>query len=543
MTSHTTTLPLSQRLYTADQIARIERFAIETLGIPAFTLMQRAGEALLRVCEQRLQGMAKTTGNTDGHIIVFTGPGNNGGDGYVVASKLAQTGRKVHLLSLSDPDQLRGAAAEARDQWLRHGAIQRWGSDIPESPDLVVDALLGTGLQRPLQGDFLQAVQWINSRNSIVVSADVPSGLSADTGKILGDSVRADTTVTFIGLKIGLYSGDASDVCGTILLDDLQCPASAYEAATERSEHGSEHDREHGIEKLEPQILAELLPRRPADCHKGHFGHVLLIGGDRGMQGAIRLAAEACARSGAGLVSLATHPDHAALVSAARPEIMSHPVETAADLEPLLARASVVAIGPGLGQGAWGQSLWEAVRARSIPMVIDADALNLLAKDQAGGNQQANNRLLTPNPGEAARLLNSTTADVQCARTEAVQTIQRRYGGVVILKGKGSLIAAQQRTALWPGGNPGMASGGMGDVLTGIAAALLAQKLTPFDAATAAVIGHSLAADLASAGKPRGLLASDLFGHLPTALNPENSGKLPVHSQLSGQRPDHLAAQ
>lgn len=512
-------LPLHRRLYSREQITTIERAVIERYDTPAFTLMLRAGMALLNTCLEYLE--------QGDRVAVLTGAGNNAGDGYIVATFLRERGFDVCLYSVSPNKKLSGAASRARDLWLQHSPIQPWPESSPphiEGLSLIVDAMLGTGLHRPLSGNYLHATHWANHHPAPTIAADIPTGLCSNRGKVLGestaDAIHAKATVTFIGLKTGLYCGDAEDLCGEVVLDTLDCPEEAYNTA------------ENPIDKLGDDDLGTLLTPRPADCHKGNFGHALLIGGDAGMQGAIRLSAEACARSGAGLVSVATHPRHAALVSAACPEVMAHGVDKPDQLRPLIERASVIAIGPGLGQQAWGLSMWQTLleylpvsaRSREIranrPWVIDADALNLLAREAFANEQPHPHWVLTPHPGEAARLLQCSVADIQNRREASIKALQKKYGGTIILKGKGSLIADEEGIALYPGGNPGMASGGFGDLLTGINTALLAQKLPPAAAARGATIAHGCAADLAANGATRGLLASDLFQYLRPVLNP-----------------------
>jgi NAD(P)H-hydrate epimerase len=265
--------------------------------------------------------------------------------------------------------------------------------------------------------------------------------------------------------------------------------------------------------------LPGLLPPRQRSAHKGHFGHVLVIGGESGMAGAARLAGEAAARCGAGLISVATRTAHAGLQAAVRPELMFRGVETPAELEPLLNRATVIAIGPGLGRGDWGRAMLHTALASDKPLVVDADGLNLLAVEPVFRE----NWILTPHPGETARLLKMTPNEVEADRFAAVEDLALRYGGVAVLKGAGSLIASREegRVALCATGNPGMASGGMGDVLTGIIAALLAQDLPPFAAARAGVYLHGLAGDQAAqGGGERGLLATDLLPFLRQSVNP-----------------------
>lgn len=260
------------------------------------------------------------------------------------------------------------------------------------------------------------------------------------------------------------------------------------------------------------------LPPRRADAHKGDFGHVLVIGGNYGMGGAVHLAAEAAARSGVGLTTVATRPEHVSAVITDRPEVMCYGIEDVKELAPLLARATVILLGTGLGQDDWAKALYEAALTSPLPKVIDADGLNLLAQHPVS----IPNAILTPHPGEAARLLGCTTATIQQDRFAAAQQLQQRYGGVIVLKGMGTIVQSSNDTAVCTAGNPGMATGGMGDVLGGIIAGLLAQGLPADKAAGIGVLVHALAADQAAATGKRGLLASDLFPYLRGLLNPED---------------------
>ena len=269
---------------------------------------------------------------------------------------------------------------------------------------------------------------------------------------------------------------------------------------------------------LSEQDRIKLLPRRPESSHKGNYGHVVIIGGDHGMAGATRLAGEAAVRVGAGLVSIATRPDHAAIISAQRPELMSHGIKTPTELQPLLDKANAIVIGPGLGQTQWAQQLFTTVLQCTCPIIVDADALNLLAKKP----EHRNNWILTPHPGEAARLLNQSCTAVQNSRPEAINALQKKYGGTIVLKGSGTLINnGSNNLALCNAGNPGMASGGMGDLLTGIIAGLIAQNLTIRDAANLGVYIHSKAGDQAALKGERGLIASDLLAHIRQLANPD----------------------
>jgi NAD(P)H-hydrate epimerase len=364
-----------------------------------------------------------------------------------------------------------------------------------------VDALFGSGLNRAPAGDAATLIAAVNAQSCPVLALDVPSGLDSDTGVAFDPCVRASATVCFVGWKRGLFTASGPDQCGERSLATLDIPTPAYTHA------------EPNAILLAPQAL----PRRPRDSHKGRYGHVLAIGGDLGAGGAVRMCGEAAARVGAGLVSVATREANVGAILAARPELMPHGVHVPRNLEALLARASVLALGPGLGQDDWGQGLWQAALDAGKPTVLDADGLNLLALRARALPEQI---VMTPHPGEAARLLETTTADVQADRFAAVRGMARVYGAVVVLKGSGSLVADPEgRVAACPWGNPGMASGGTGDVLTGVIAGLLAQGLTPWDAACLGVGVHARAGDLAARAGERGMLASDLFPYLRALVN------------------------
>ena len=482
-------------LYGARNSRAIDRRIAEQYDIPGLTLMRRAGAAAFQVLRMRWPEARA--------LRVLCGGGNNGGDGYVVARLGLQTGWTVRVTALVEPARLKGDALAAfREFAAAGGAVTAELPDEDAAEDVWVDALLGTGLDREVGGAYSAAIERINASGRPVLSLDIPSGLGADTGSPLGRAVRADTTVTFIVPKPGLFTGQAADFCGELWLADLDAPP---EALTDEPPAAL-------LLPLHPPAL----PRRARCAHKGHFGHVLIVGGDHGYSGAARLAAEAAARSGAGLASVATRCSHAALLSLARPELMCHGVERPEELAPLREKAHVLAIGPGLGQSEWARMLLAAALDSGKPLVLDADALNLLAQ----APQHREDWVLTPHPGEAARLLGTTSAAVQSDRLAAAAKLQGRYGGVIVLKGTGTLIlGADGIPRLCAAGNPGMASGGMGDVLTGVIAALLAQGWSGSDAATLGVRLHAAAADRAAAEGERGLLAGDVVEHLRQTVN------------------------
>jgi NAD(P)H-hydrate epimerase len=488
-------------LYTRAQIKQLEQHAVSHYAITEWEMMQRAGLAGLLHLTQIWPDI-KT-------LVVLCGGGNNGGDGYVLARLAHQAGYGVHVYYLKDPEYLTGAAKQAYLTCQQaQVAIQPFNPDLVcDTQCLCVDALLGTGLKGKVNEPYLSAIHWLNHSNCPTLALDIPSGLDADTGVIYGDAVTAQHTLTFIGYKIGLFMATGVEVCGQIHCADLALPLTLKQAVP------------YSAQKLTlAHYQQRYLMARPRGSHKGDFGHGLLIGGFAGMPGAIRMAAQACIQSGAGLTTVATEKQHVTALIHGQPEIMAHGLADEAQLKPLINKADVIAIGPGLGQAQWQQTLLKNTLAEQKTYVIDADALNILAHKP----QYYSNWILTPHPGEAVRLLQTTTAAVTHNRLDSVCALQRRYGGVVVLKGAGTLICdPQQNVYLCPYGNPGMASGGMGDVLTGIITALLAQQYSLTIAACLAVIVHACAADNAAIDwGERGLHATDLFPYLRKLLNP-----------------------
>ncbi len=483
-------------LYTAAQVRELDQAAIRTLGIAGYTLMQSAAGAAFRLLRARWPQAR--------HIVVLCGAGNNGGDGYVLARLAREAGFSAEVIALAEPSG-QGDAARACADWRASGStILPASTDLPGA-DVYVDALFGTGLARPVDGAASQLIERLNASRRPVLALDVPSGVDADSGSVLGIAVRATATITFVGHKRGLFTGAAADHCGDLILDALGLPEALYTLCAADAH------------LIDARAMMRWLPARPHDAHKGALGHVLALGGDHGMGGAIRLAGEAALRVGAGLVSVATRAEHVSALNAARPELMAHGVADAAALEPLLQRASVIALGPGLGQSDWSRALWHSALATGKSTVLDADALNLLA--HAPLSLPAN-CVLTPHPGEAARLLGCDTTQIAHDRFAAVRAIAKRHAAVVVLKGAGSLIASPAgEVGVCPWGNPGMASGGMGDVLTGVIAGLLAQGLDAWRAACLGVGLHAQAGDVAAQSGPAGMLASDLFKPLRQLRN------------------------
>jgi NAD(P)H-hydrate epimerase len=486
------------RLYTAGQVQRLDACAIGDHGIAGYELMKRAGRAVFDAARARFPGA--------GHWLVLCGAGNNGGDGYVVARLASEHGIEVTLCGLREVGALSGdAATAARDYLESGGEVLAWPQGDLEGFDLVVDALLGTGLDRETGGRYRDAIDFANQAGVPIVAVDIPSGLHADTGSRMGSTICAALTVSFIGQKRGLFTADGPDQRGELVFEVLGTPPGIHRVI------------ENCGSLIDEKLIAEWLGRRARNSHKGSFGHVLVVGGNQGMGGAVRLAGEATLRSGAGLVSVATHPVHAGMLNLSRPELMVSAVAEPQQLQPQMARATVLAAGPGMAQDRWAQQLLQACLDSALPLVVDADGLNLLAQSTA----RRTDWILTPHPAEAARLLGSDTAAVQADRVGAAQSLARDYSAVVVLKGCGTVVAAPEGAySICAAGNPGMATGGSGDVLTGVIAGLLAQGLEPWIAGQLGVVAHAAAGDRAAAGGERGLLASDIARELPRVLNP-----------------------
>jgi hydroxyethylthiazole kinase-like uncharacterized protein yjeF len=492
-------MPLPVALYTAAQVRALDAYAIDTGGIPSFTLMKRAGEAALRYLRSRWP--------TAHRIVILCGGGNNGGDGYVLARFARAAGLTVSVLATVPPERLEGDARRAYDDCVASGIdVARFTSEGLADGDVIVDAMLGTGLRSVLRDDALAVIDAVNAAHRPVLALDVPSGLDADTGAPFGAAVRADCTVTFVGLKTGLFIGDGPERAGTVYFDDLEVvppPGPKFRPRLERI--------------VEPDIQ-RALPRRARSAHKGDFGRVLIIGSGAGMPGATRLAGEAALRVGAGLVTVVAAPVNIAAIASGRPELICIAAEGPEDLEDALSRADVIAIGPGLGRSDWSRSLLKATLATRKPLVIDADALNLLAEGDPPRDH--GDWILTPHPGEAGRLLDLPTDEVQRDRLSALDQLVERYRAIVVLKGAGTLVGGPDRvSALCERGNPGMATAGMGDVLTGAIAGILGQCRDPWLAVRAGVLVHAMAGDTLARTGERGLLASDVARELRTCVN------------------------
>ena len=491
---------LPEHIYCVADVRALERLATERGGISSYELMCRAGAAAFAVVRRRWPN-AKS-------LAIVCGAGNNAGDGLVVARLAVAAGFAVRVLALVPSDRWQGDAGRAAaDCAMAGGRIEPFSPVGLDGADVIVDGVLGIGADRPVAGAFLDAIEAMNAAQRPILALDVPSGVDADTGAPRGAAVNATATVTFIALKQGLFLGTAVDYLGALELATLDVAPALTAGMRPR------------LIRLTTADLDRVLPRRARSAHKGSNGRLLLVGGGPGMAGAIRLAAEAALRVGAGLVYVATHPDNMTTVLNGRPEIICHGVTSGRDLDELLTMVDAVVLGPGLGQTPWARALHERLLATELPLVVDADSLNLLAATPA----RRGNWVLTPHPGEAARLLGRSTAAIQQDRSGGLRDLVHRYGGAAVLKGANTLLATaggDEPPRVCDRGNPGMATGGMGDVLAGVLGSLLVQSRSLTGSVRAGVLLHALAGDAAARDGERGTLASDLFPHLRRWSNP-----------------------
>ena len=482
----------TRNVFTASEVRAFDRRAIAELSIPGIRLMHRAGRAAFEALRSRWPNARA--------LSIICGSGNNAGDGYVVAGCAKDAGFDVQLIPVGDPRKLAGEALQAcRFAEARLGAFEQQLDGWDVDGDVVVDALLGTGAQGAVRPTYQEAIDRINRAGKPVLSLDLPSGVDAETGGLLtAHPVRADVTVTFVATKLGLVTGDSVDFVGELLLDDLDLPEAVFDRP--------------GVRVLDGAGVAALA-RRPG-AHKGDFGRLLIVGGESDMGGAVLLAGEAALRAGAGLVTVATRSENRPAILARRPELMVRGVDDPKDIADLVDRASAIAVGPGLGRDDWGAGLLGAVADAGKPMVVDADGLNIVAEKGLGLPSAT---VVTPHPGEAGRILGETTTWIQSNRPEAAARLTKENlsGVIAVLKGAGTLIARQGGVeSVSLGGNPGMATAGSGDVLTGIVGALLARGMGSLAAAELGVWLHARAGDEARAGQAGSLIAGDLIGAL-----------------------------
>lgn len=448
-------------------------------------------------------------------VYVLVGKGNNGGDGYIVAAYLLKHHIPFRLFAVAQPHE--GSEAYTAFRYFTkqlNGTVEYTLPNLDEeahhgnSPDIVIDALLGTGLDNAPRAPFDQWIDFINSTRAYVISVDVPSGLNADTGEVYADCVRANRTISMIGLKCGLITGDATDFVGEIEVKSLGIDMRSY--------HGKHTAADMDGASYLPIYLQNYediksdLPVRSPSFHKGDAGKLVLIGGCTGMGGAICLTGQGALRAGAGLVKIVTDMCNVPAINAQRPELMTVDYSDKEAVAKALEWADVIAAGPGMGQSSESEALLEQILSLDKPMVLDADALNLLAKRGLSFSKRI---IMTPHPGEAARLLGTTVDKINSDRYHAVYELQRRCGGVVLLKGAGTLVCDGKRIVVIHEGSPAMASGGMGDLLTGIIGALRAQGVSQMSSTVAGACLHGRAGTLA--GEKEGLIGTLALDLLP----------------------------
>ena len=512
------TIPLyARKAATAEQMRDFDRRAEQEFGVPSSVLMENAGRHVSEAIRDML-------GSVRGkRIAIVAGAGNNGGDGFVAARHLHDAGAEAAIFLLGDPASVKGDAKINLDILLKTGftvkSVQS-ASEL-EAPlahsDAVVDAIFGTGLRGEVRGLAAEVIQAINASGRPVVAVDVPSGLDADTGQILGVCVNADRTVTFALPKIGLLAYPGASCVGQLIVADIGIPHQLYD--------------EVDVELPGEEWVAARLPKRPPDAHKGTFGSVIVIAGSVGLTGAAAMAAESALRSGAGLSTLAVPASLQDLMAVKLTEVMTHGLpETesraigAKAVEAALSlceKATAVVLGCGIGtHPETCEFVSRFVRSVRKPMIVDADGLNCLAGDASALEGEHGEIVITPHPGEMARLLGTTAQEVQSNRMDAARKAASRFHCVTVLKGARTLIADPSgRAFVNPTGNSGMATGGTGDVLAGAIGGLLAQGLSPLDAAVCGAFVHGMAGDIAaSAIGEAGMIAGDVLRALPAAL-------------------------
>jgi hydroxyethylthiazole kinase-like uncharacterized protein yjeF len=466
----------------------LDALCIETQGIYGYELMTKAGQQAFSLLLARYWRAKR--------VAVFCGSGNNGGDGYVLARLLHQAGFQslIYRMKPAATDDAIRAAQDAEGAGVE---IHNWQSGLEIHADLVIDALLGIGLNAELRTNYLSCVREINNMNLPVLAIDVPTGVDADTGSVSPEAINADATITFITRKVGLYTGPALNVRGALYFSDLGVSSELYQ-------------------RFEPmaRLIQPSLPERSPDSHKGNYGRVAALGGERSMRGAIFLSSHAALKAGAGLVTAFTPDVGVTQVNEVMTAMWSE--------DDTLPQSDVLLFGPGAGQSRWARAVFTAVQVSISPKVLDADALALLAEHSNRDEQ----RILTPHPGEAANLLGVSTQEIQQDRFKAVWELQKKFGGVAVLKGAGTLVCDGKQVNICDRGNAGMATAGSGDVLAGIIAALLGQGMTPMLAASQAVLLHAIAGDMAAIScSKRGLTASAITEHIPAAITSLVSGK------------------
>lgn len=464
------------KLYSAEQSQQLDKLAIGSGHFPGILLMKRAAYRAFQTLKQHWPQAKK--------LYILCGSGNNGGDGLALAQYALLDGLEVEVALIGNPDHFKADALQVFNELQQLGiTLNDFSESQLKKADLIVDALLGIGLSKTIDGKLSDIIRQVNTSEKPVLALDIPTGVNATTGQIHGCAIRADVTMSFITHKLGLYTGVGADYIGEKVVTDSDLPNELF---TQIPSLADFHDLTYWQQRL---------PKRSIAAHKGSSGTSLLIGGNHSMAGAIQLAATAALRSGSGLVKVISQPEHLQSITQEQPELMTY---SADQLDELSKQATAIAIGPGLGLDAWAQTLFQKTIHQHLqnetPLVMDADALKLLAQNPKLRPTKPS-WVLTPHPGEAAHMLGSTTQDIQNDRITAIRQLHEIYGGVIVLKGNGTLIFDGEQLELCPLGNPGMAVGGMGDVLTGMIVGSLTQGMSLMDAACLGVYQHAAIAD------------------------------------------------
>jgi len=493
---------LPSNIYSSEVVRKIDNHAIGSIPISSYSLMLKAGQAAQIIINTHYSEAKK--------IVVFCGDGNNGGDGFILASLLLQNNKSVAVIRVGSNENLSEETNQALNLYLKTGGVvkkfENGTSYINEfEADLYVDAILGTGISRKVSGFYLEAINFLNSSKIPIVSIDIPSGLNSDTGIPMKTAVKSSITLVLVALKQGLFLGNASDYVGQIKFDGLDIPLELYDIFRP------------SLRIMNSSSLPNILPMRLKSSYKGDNGTLLVVGGNENMGGAITLAAESALRSGVGMVKVATHIKNKDFILKRLPEVLCFGIEAKNQLANCLDDVDAVVLGPGLGRSRWSNDLYRTTMNSKLPIILDADALNILAED----SEKRDNWILTPHPGEASRLLDTNSKEIQRDRMSNIKKIANRFGGVVVLKGCNTLVMQDQESSpsVCTYGNSGMAVAGMGDVLAGIIGSLVAQNIKPIEAAFAGVMIHALAGDAESINGKKGMIPSDLMPHIRKIVN------------------------
>jgi NAD(P)H-hydrate epimerase len=511
----------TMKIVTADEIKLLDRKATSEFKIPSLLLMENAARGLIDHIEATF-GPVKSK-----RIVILAGRGNNGGDGLAAARHLRMRGAEAIVYLLSPIEKVEGDAKTSLDIWIETGGLLEvvgsfsWEGlkeDLQKS-DMIIDALLGTGLSHPVEGNYAEAIAAINNARRRVISIDIPSGISSDTGEMLGIAVEADTTFVIALPKRGLFARAGLEHCGKWKVIDIGLPP----ALIDRSGIN--------VDLITPTMMQDLPPRRTRGMHKGTMGHLLLIAGSVGTLGAAQMASLAAMRCGTGLVTVALPATVAASNVPFPMEVMTLPLPETNEGTLSLASEkkllqgiegkTAIAVGPGLSCHPETQHLVRnLIRQVSIPMIIDADGLNAIATDLSILKEKRSNLILTPHPGEMGRLMDTTADNIQSDRFKIAEEFSKKWGVVLVLKGAHTIVATPDGLLrVNSTGNPTMATAGVGDALTGVIAGFVAQGIAPQDAATLGVYLHGLAGDLAAEATGEGsLITSDLIGKIPKAI-------------------------